>query len=210
MIRVAIVDDHPIVRRGLRDLISAEGDLVVVADVGRPEEVVPALTANPADVVLLDISLPGRGGLDVLGDLRREWPAQRVLIVSTHAESQYALRAIKAGAAGYVLKTAAPEELIAAVRNVAATGQHISETVAAELADYARRRTPRGGLSSLSDREFQVLRLMAAGSSAREIAERLSLSVKTVSTYRTRLLEKLQLRSVVELLRYAIEQGIND
>jgi two-component system, NarL family, invasion response regulator UvrY len=210
MIRVAIIDDHPIVRRGLRDLLLAERDIVVVAEAGHPDEVVRVLTATPADVVLLDLSLPGRGGLELLGDLRREWPELRVLIVSTHAESQYAVRAIKAGAAGYIPKTAPAGELIAAVRNVAATGRHISEMVAAELAEYARRRSKTGGLASLSDREFQVLRLMAGGRSSGEIAERLSLSVKTVSTYRTRLLGKLHLRTVAELLRYAIEEGITD
>jgi DNA-binding NarL/FixJ family response regulator len=130
--------------------------------------------------------------------------------VSTHAESQYAVRAIKAGAGGYVIKSAAPEELVAAVRNVAATGRHITETVAVELAEYAWRRSPRAGLAALSNREYEVLRSIAAGQTTGEIAERLSLSVKTVSTYRARLLDKLQLKSVADLVRYAIEHGLRD
>jgi two-component system invasion response regulator UvrY len=210
MIRVAIVDDHPIVRRGLRDLLSEQADIDVVAEAGRPEEVAALLASHTCDVVLLDISLPGRGGLELLGDLLQEWPRLRVLIVSTHAESQYAVRAIKAGAGGYVLKSAAPEELVAAVRNVALTGRHITETVAVELAEYAWRRSPRTGLASLSNREYEVLRSIAAGQSTTEIAERLSLSVKTVSTYRARLLDKLQLKSVADLVRYAIEHGLRD
>lgn len=210
MIRVAIVDDHPIVRRGLRELLSEQGDIEIVAETGRPEDVVSLLTKHACDVVLLDISLPGRGGLELLGDLLREWPGLRVLIVSTHAESQYAVRAIKAGAGGYVIKSAAPEELVAAVRNVAATGRHITDTVAVELAEYTSRRTPRAGLAALSNREYEVLRSIAAGQTTGEIAERLSLSVKTVSTYRARLLDKLQLKSVADLVRYAIEHGLRD
>jgi two-component system invasion response regulator UvrY len=209
MIRVVIVDDHPIVRRGLRDLLNEQGDIEVVAEAGRPEEVSSLLATHPCDVVLLDISLPGRGGLELLADLLRETPGLRVLIVSTHAESQYAVRAIKAGAGGYVLKSAAPEELTAAVRKVAATGRHITDTVAAELADYAWRPS-RSGLAALSNREYEVLRSIAKGQSTGAIAERLSLSVKTVSTYRARLMDKLHVKSVAELVRYAIEHDLRD
>jgi two-component system invasion response regulator UvrY len=189
MIRVAIVDDHPIVRRGLRDLLSEQGDIEIVAEAGRPEHVLPLAATHSFDVLLLDISLPGRGGLELLGDLQRQWPGLRVLIVSTHAESQYALRAIRAGAA---------------------TGRHITDTVALELAEYARRRLPQSGLAGLSNREYEVLRAIATGRSTGEIAERLSLSVKTVSTYRARLLDKLQLKSTADLVRYAVEHGLHD
>ncbi len=210
MIRVAIVDDHPIVRRGLRDLLSEHSDIEIVAETGQPEEVLPLAATHAVDVLLLDISLPGRGGLDVLADVHREWPDLRVLIVSTHAESQYALRAIRAGAAGYIAKNSAPEELVTAVRNVAATGRHITDTVALELAAYAGRRAPQTGLAALSNREYEVLRAIATGSSTGDIAQRLSLSVKTVSTYRARLLEKLRLKSTADLVRYAIEHGLRE
>jgi two-component system invasion response regulator UvrY len=210
VIRVAIIDDHPIVRRGLRDLLSEQPDIEVVAEAGGPEEAVSLLAARPCDVVLLDISMPGRGGLELLAELLQEWPRLRVLIVSTHAESQYAVRAISGGAGGYVLKSAAPQELVAAVRNVAATGRHLTDAVAVELAKYASRRSSRTGLAALSNREFEVLRSIAAGQSTGEIAERLSLSVKTVSTYRARLLDKLQLKSAADLVRYAIEHGLRD
>jgi len=210
MIRVTLVDDHPIVRRGLKDTLSAETDIVVVGEAARSEEVLAALSASPCDVVLLDISLPGRGGLDVLKDIRRSFPDVRVLVVSTHDESQYAVRAMRAGAAGYLSKNGAPEELVHAVRSVFHTGRYITEPVGAALADFALddRKGPRHEL--LSDREHEVLRLLVAGRTVSDIASDLFLSVKTISTYRTRLMEKLGVRNTADLVRYAIEHQLFD
>lgn len=208
MIRVLIVDDHPIVRRGLKETLTAEIDITVVAEAARSEEVLPLMNAQPCDVVLLDLSLPGRGGLDVITDIRRGFPKARVLIVSTYDESQYAVRAIRAGAAGYLSKSSAPDELVRAVRTVVEHGRYISESVASTLLDYAV--DDRRGIAHerLSDREYEVLRLLVAGRTISDIGGELSLSVKTISTYRTRLGEKLGIRSTADLVRYAIEHSL--
>ena len=210
MIRVTLVDDHPIVRRGLKDTLSAEADIVVVGEAARSEEVLAALSASPCDVVLLDISLPGRGGLDVLKDIRRSFPDVRVLVVSTHDESQYAVRAMRAGAAGYLTKTSPPEELVRAVRQLMRTGRYISEEVGAALAQFAQDDRPGPPHERLSDREHEVLRLLTAGKTISDIASELSLSVKTVSTYRSRLVEKLAVRTTSDLVRYALEHKLFD
>jgi DNA-binding NarL/FixJ family response regulator len=208
VIRVVLVDDHPIVRRGLRETLSAEADIRVVAEVTQAEEVPGTLAAHPCDVLLLDLSLPGRGGLEVLKDVRREFPSIRVLIVSTHDEAQYAVRAIRAGAAGYLTKSSPPEELVRAVRALAATGRYITDSVAAALAEFAVDDRAVSPHERLSDREHEVLRLLTQGLTVSDIAERLSLSVKTVSTYRTRLAEKLGVRTTTELVRYALEHKL--
>ena len=210
MIRVTLVDDHPIVRRGLKDTLSAEADIVVVGEDARSEEVLAALSAGPCDVVLLDISLPGRGGLDVLKDIRRSFPDVRVLVVSTHDESQYAVRAMRAGAAGYLTKTSPPEELVRAVRQLMRTGRYISEEVGAALAQFAQDDRPGPPHERLSDREHEGLRLLTAGKTVSDIASELSLSVKTVSTYRSRLVEKLAVRTTSDLVRYALEHKLFD
>ena len=210
MIRVTIVDDHPIVRRGLKDTLSAETDIVVVGEAARSEEVLAALSASPCDVVLLDISLPGRGGLDVLKDIRRGFPDVRVLVVSTHDESHYAVRAMRAGAAGYLTKTSPPEELVRAVRQLMRTGRYINEEVGAALAQFAQDDRPGPPHERLSDREHEVLRLLTAGKTVSDIANELSLSVKTVSTYRSRLVEKLGVRTTSELVRYGLEHKLFD
>jgi DNA-binding NarL/FixJ family response regulator len=210
MIRVTLVDDHPIVRRGLKDTLSAEADIVVVGEAARSEEVLAALSASPCDVVLLDISLPGRGGLDVLKDIRGSFPDVRVLVVSTHDESQYAVRAMRAGAAGYLTKTSPPEELVRAVRQLMRTGRYISEEVGAALAQFAQDDRPGPPHERLSDREHEVLRLLTAGKTVSDIANELSLSVKTVSTYRSRLVEKLSVRTTSDLVRYALEHKLFD
>jgi DNA-binding NarL/FixJ family response regulator len=210
MIRVTLVDDHPIVRRGLKETLAAEADIVVVGEAARSEEVLAMLTANTCDVVLLDISLPGRGGLDVLKDVRRTFPDVRVLVVSTHDESQYAVRAMRAGAAGYLTKTSPPEELVRAVRQLMRTGRYINEEVGAALAQFAQDDRPGPPHERLSDREHEVLRLLAAGKTVSDIANGLSLSVKTVSTYRSRLVEKLGVRTTSDLVRYALEHKLFD
>lgn len=210
MIRIILVDDHPLVRRGLRESIAQETDMTVVAEAGLPEEVLPAIRANPCDVLLLDMNLPGRGGMEILKDVHGEQPDLRVLVVSSYPESQYAVRTIKAGAAGYLSKTSTPAELIGAIRTVMSTRRFISDAVADELAAYAQNKSSRPGHHSLSDRELQVLRLLAAGNTNGDIAGTLSLSIKTVSTYRTRLLDKLNVASVADLVRYAIEHHLDE
>ena len=208
MIRVVLVDDHPVVRRGLRETLAADPGIAVVAQAAQSEEVLGTLAAQPCDVLLLDISLPGRGGLEVLKDVRREFPSVKVLIVSTHDEAQYAVRAIRAGAAGYLTKSSPPEELVRAVRAVVETGRYITDSVAAALAEFAVDDRAAPAHERLSDREHEVLRLLTAGLTVSDIAERLSLSVKTVSTYRTRLAEKLGVRTTAELVRYALEHKL--
>jgi two-component system invasion response regulator UvrY len=209
MIRVIIVDDHALVRRGLRETLSATHDVAVVAESGRSEEVLPTLAAHPCDVLLLDLSMPGRGGVEVLEDVRRQFPHVRVVIVSTYEPMQYAVRCFRAGARGYVAKSAVADEVVAAVRSVMHTGRYISDDVAAALADYAVIGESSPHLA-LSNREFEVFRQLAAGRTVSEIAVELSLSVKTVSTYRTRLVQKIGARSTADLLRYAIENKLFD
>ena len=205
-----IIDDHPMVRRGLRETLSAEADMAVVAEAARSEEVLTLLGTTTCDVVLLDLSLPGRGGIDVLKDIRHDFPRVYVLIVSTYNESQYAVRAMRAGAAGYLSKNGAPEELVHAVRSVIQTGRYITEAVGAALAEFALddHKAPRHEL--LSDREYEVLRLLVGGRTVSDIASNLFLSVKTISTYRTRLMEKLGVRTTADLVRYAIERQMFD
>lgn len=210
MIRVVIVDDHPIVRRGLKETLAGEADITVVGEAERSEEVLAMLASHPSDLVLLDLSLPGRGGLDVIKDIRRDFPAVRILIVSTHHESQYAVRAIRAGATGYLTKNSAPEELVVAVRSIMTSGRYISESVASTLLNYAQSDARHSGPEQLSDREHQVLRLLAAGRTVSDIGVELSLSVKTVSTYRSRLMAKLDVHSTADLVRYAIEHKLFD
>jgi two-component system, NarL family, invasion response regulator UvrY len=207
--RVVIVDDHPLLRRGLRETLATAADIRVVGEAGRSEDVVPLLQAHPCDIVLLDLSLPGRGGLEVLTDIREAVPAVRVLIVSTHAEAHYAVRAIRAGAAGYVNKSAEPAELLGALRSVMNTGRYLSDAAGAALADFAQQG---GGVlhDRLSDREHQVLQRVAQGRTVSEIAAEFSLSIKTVSTYRARLLEKLEVSTTADLVRYSIEHKLFD
>jgi two-component system invasion response regulator UvrY len=209
MTRVLLVDDHPLVRRGLREMLTAAG-ITVVAEASRSEEVLPALDAHPCDIVLLDLSLPGRGGIEVLRDIGESHPRMRVLVVSTHAEASYAVRAMRAGAAGYITKTSAPEEIVAAVRAVAATGRYINDAVAGALADFALEDRPGPRHEQLSDREMEVFRLLTRGRTVSEIAGDLSLNVKTVSTYHARLKQKLGAGGSADLMRYALEHHLFD
>ena len=208
MIRILIVDDHPIVRRGLREIMDDQPDLSVVAEATRAEEVPALLAQHPCDVVLLDLSLPGRGGMELLGDIRRASPRVHVLVVSTYAASQYALRAMRSGAAGYLSKSSVVEELVLAVRTVMQTGRYINDEVAATLADFAQRDSPPAQHELLSDREHEVLRLLYEGKTVSDIAAHLALSVKSVSTYRRRAFEKLGVDSTAALVRYAVEHNL--
>ncbi len=206
MIRVLIADDHAIVRRGLRQILSEERDLVVEAEAGSGDELLRALAQYSVDVVVLDLSMPGRNGLEVLADVRRERPKLPVLILSMHREDQLAVRALAAGAAGYVSKDSAPVELLQAIRKVVRGGRYVSETLAESLALQLQEAPP--DVARLSDREFEVLRQLAAGRRVKEIAADLALSSKTVSTYRARILEKLELRTNADLTLFAAARGL--
>lgn len=208
MIRVIIADDHAIVRRGLRQTLSEQPDMVVVNETAGAQELLSLVQKQPCDVVVLDITMPGRSGLDVLKDLRQERPRLPVLVLSIHPEEQYAVRTLKAGAAGYLTKDSAPEELVKAIRKIRAGGKYVSATLAEKLASDLIPGGKRPGHEALSDREHQVLCLMAKGRSVTEVGKALHLSAKTISTYRTRLLEKLGLRSTAELIHYAIRHRL--
>ncbi len=206
MVRILLVDDHAVVRRGVRAILEDQLHGASVAEAGSGDEALAALQ-EPFDAVVLDLSMPGRSGIDLLAEIKHRWPKLPVLIMSLHAEDQFAVRALRAGASGYLTKAAAPEVLVEAVQKVTRGGRYISGAVAERLA------ADLGGRASvpherLSDREFEVMRGIADGKTVSEIALRMHLSVKTVSTYRTRLLDKMGMGSNAELTRYAIENGL--
>jgi DNA-binding NarL/FixJ family response regulator len=204
MIRVLLVDDHSIVRDGLKRILAATTDLAVAGEAASGEAALALVKANDYDVAMLDMSMPGLSGIDLIKRLKLEKPKLRILVLSMHGEQQYAARALKAGAAGYLNKDSASEQLLGALRKVAAGGVHIGEAAAASLLQSGDK-PPH---ESLSDREFEVLRLLVDGLGPTDIGERLHLSVKTVSTHKTRILEKLNVRSTAELVRYALEHRL--
>jgi DNA-binding NarL/FixJ family response regulator len=208
MIRILIADDHPIVREGVRRVLSDEADMVVEGEAETSQDALALVQSREFDVVLLDLAMPGRGGIDVLQEIRRVRPRLPVLILSVSPEEQFALRALRAGASGYVTKLTAPSELVIAIRKVVGGGRYVSSQLAERLADVAFSRTPRPAHETLSNREYQVLQLLAAGKTITRVAQELSLSVKTISTHRTRLLQKLQLSTTAELIRYALEHSL--
>jgi two-component system invasion response regulator UvrY len=210
LLRILIVDDHPIVRQGLKQTLADAAEIGEVVEAATPQGALDLVRQRKWDAVILDIGLPGRGGLEVLKDIKREVPRLPVLILSMHAEDQYAVRAVRAGAAGYLTKGAATESLIAAVRKVASGGRYISPELAERLATELTVDPDHPLHASLSDREFDVLRSIASGQTVGDIAERLSLSVKTVSTYRARILEKMQLKNNAELMHYVLTNHLLD
>lgn len=208
MIRLFIADDHPIVRAGLASIVAEEGDIAVVGEAGTGDELMSGIRTLPVDVVLVDVSMPGPGVIPLLEQLRREHPSVGVLVLSVHPEEQYATRALRAGARGYLTKDHSPGELVAAVRRVSAGGRYVSESLAERLASELSGGAPGLAHERLSDREFEVLCLLGSGRTVTEIAKLLTLSVKTVSTYRARLLEKIPARSNAELVRYVVAHGL--
>ena len=203
MTRIVLADDHKIVRDGLKRILAATSDLEVVAEAADGDELLRLVKADDYDVAVVDMSMPGLAGIALIKRLKDEKPKLRILVLSMHGEQQYAARALKAGASGYLNKDSAAEMLVGALRKVAGGGMHIGEAAAASL--VAAERSPH---EALSDREFEVLRLLVDGLGPTEIGERLHLSVKTVSTHKTRILEKLGLGSTAELVRYAIEHKL--
>jgi len=208
MIRIVIADDHAIVRQGLKKILDENPDMKVVAEHVNGADALRWIRANGCDVALLDIAMPGLNGIDVLKQLHEEKPKLPILILSIYPEEQYAVRLIKAGAAGYLTKESAPEIVTEAVRRVAAGKKYISATVAEMLANELGAQEGKQPHETLSDREYQIFLLLASARTVSEIAVALSVSVKTVSTYRTRILEKMQLRNNAELMRYAVEKHL--
>jgi len=208
MIRVLVADDHAVVRRGLKDLLGESGDIVVQGEAATGRELLDQLHENSWDVVVLDIHLPDQNGLDLLVEIKRLRPELPVLILTICAEEQFAVRALRAGASGYVTKESAPEELVQAVRKVVARGRYVSPAVAERLARWVDPAAEKPPHDTLSAREFQIFRLLASGRSVSRAAEEVCLSVKTVSTYRTRILEKMNLKTNADLTLYAVRNRL--
>ncbi|HEV8095230.1 MAG TPA: response regulator transcription factor [Burkholderiales bacterium] len=209
MIRILLADDHALVREGLRRILTAAADIEVAAEAADGDEVLALVRRSEFDLALLDLSMPGLSGLALIKRLKLEKPRLRILVLSMHGESQYAARALKAGASGYLTKDSAAAQLLGAIRKIAAGGVQISEAAAAQLIG-----TGATGESlphaALSDREYEVLRHIVAGRTITDIADVLNLSVKTVSTHKARILQKLNLAGTAELVRYAIEHHLTD
>lgn len=208
MIRVFVADDHAVVREGLKQICRETADLVVAGEAVDGLEALERIRAEAWDVAVIDMTMPGRSGLEIVKELKRERPQLPILVLSVHAEDQYAIRLLKAGAAGYLTKESVPQELVDAIRRVVSGGKYVSQSLAEKLALQLDSDFANPPHEALSDREFQVLRLIASGKTVSDIATELSLSVKTVSTYRSRILEKMNLNSNAELIRYAIENRL--
>lgn len=208
MIKILIADDHAIVREGLKQIVAETSDMVVADEASTGHEVLDRVRDDEYDVVILDISMPGGDGLNILKQIKHERPKLFVLVLSMHPEEQYAVRVLKAGAAGYLTKESAPDELITAIRRVARGGKYVSSTLAEKLAFDLEHDTMQPLHKTLSDREYQVMCMIASGKRVKEIAEELCLSVKTISTYRSRILEKMDMKNNAELTHYAIKEGL--
>lgn len=210
MIRIVIAEDHAIVREGLKRIVSSVDGLQVVGEAADGTEVMQRVRELDFDVLMLDLSMPGRSGMELIRLVRAEKPKLRILALSMHQEQQYAVRAIKSGASGYLTKESAPAQLEQAIRKIAAGGAFISAEVAEQLALGAMPGSEASPQASLSNREFEVFRLLVDGVTVTDIAARLSLSVKTVSTHKVNLMQKLGLQNQNDLIRYALKQGFAD
>jgi two-component system invasion response regulator UvrY len=210
MVKILIADDHTIVREGLKQILRQTQDVVVADEAASGEEVIQRVSHHDYDLVLLDISLPGRSGLDILKQVKSMRPQLPVLVLSMHPEEQYAIRSIRAGASGYLTKESASEELIDAIRKVAKGRRYITASLAEKLAFQMEANGKATLHEALSDREYQVLCMIASGKTAGEIALALSLSVKTISTHRTRILKKMGMQNNAQLTHYAIKQNLVD
>jgi two-component system invasion response regulator UvrY len=208
MIRVIIADDHAVVRAGVKQILGDSPDIVVVAEASNSNEAVDKARSTPCDVLLLDISMPGQGGIETLKQLKAEMPHLPILVLTMHPEDQYAVRTIKAGAAGYLTKQSVPEELVNAVRCVVGGRRFITPSVAEKLVDEVKHDSDQPLHASLSDREHQIFLMIAQGKTVSRIADELCLSVKTISTYRARILEKMDMKTNSELTHYAFQQQL--
>jgi len=210
MIRAVVADDHTIVREGLKELLSNAGDIEVIAEAVDGHEVLQRVRALKFDVLVLDMSMPGKSGMELIKQVKSEAPKLRIVVLTMHQENQYAVRAIRAGASGYLTKDAASELLVNAIRKVASGGAFISAEVAELLARQAQGATESAPHESLTDREFQVLRMLVSGAPLTDIGEDLHLSGKTISAHKARILQKLGLSNQSELVRYAIAHKLTD
>lgn len=206
--KVLITDDHAVLRRGLKQILEDGFGRIQFGDAANASEAVALVAREHWDLVVLDITMPGRSGLDALKEIKTLKPNMRVLVLSVHSEDQFAVRVLKAGASGFLNKDSAPEELVKAVRKVLGGGRYVSTSLAEKLAMKLDKPGDQLPHQSLSDREFQVLRMIGSGKTVSEIAQELSLSVKTVSTYRARILEKMNLHTNAELTRYSFEHKL--
>jgi len=208
MLKIFVADDHAIVRRGLRQIISETHDMRVAAEAEGGDDLLSRVFQEHYDLVLLDISMPGTNGLEVLKQLKRRRPRLPVLMLSIYPEEQYAMRALKAGASGYLTKESAPEELIAAIRKISKGGKYVSPDLAEKIIAQLDTNDGKPLHSTLSNREYQVMCMFASGKKVKEIADVLSLSIQTISTYRTRILDKMKLNGIGDLIRYAVKHRL--
>lgn len=208
MKRIIIADDHEIVRAGLKQIIADDPDLLVEGEASDGQELLEKLRKKKFDLVLLDMKMPGRSGLEILKQLKIEHPSLPVLVLSMHSEEQYAVRTIKAGASGYITKETAPDKLLEAIRRVCGGGKYISQSLAEKLADSISDSQSKPPHEYLTDREFQVMCMIASGKTISDIARELFLSVKTISTYRQRILEKMSMKNNAELTHYVISNNL--
>jgi two-component system, NarL family, invasion response regulator UvrY len=208
VIRVLIVDDHSIVRQGLKQIVSESPGIEVTGEAADGQEALDLSRKQDFDVAVVDISMPGRGGLEILKDLKNEKPSLKVMMLSMHSEEQYAIRSLRDGASAYLTKESAPDELVQAIRTVAGGRRYITQSVADRLATYIESESEKPLHERLSDRELQVLVFLGAGKSVGDISRELSLSEKTVSTYRSRILIKMRMENNAQLIRYAVQHGL--
>jgi two-component system invasion response regulator UvrY len=206
--KILLADDHAVVRHGLKQILADDFKRATFGEARNAQEALDLVWKENWDVVILDITMPGRSGLEVLREIKKSKPKLPVLVLSMHPENQFAVRVLKRGASGYMTKESAPEELVGAVKKVLAGGRYVSASLAEKLASYLASDTQKPAVETLSDREFQILRLLASGKTVSEIARELSLSVKTISTYRSRILEKMGLRNNAELMHYAMQHQL--
>jgi DNA-binding NarL/FixJ family response regulator len=209
MIRLLVADDHAIVRKGIEQIIAETTDIAVADEARNGQELLEKVRKHDYDLVLLDISMPGRDGLEILKELKSQRPKLNVLMLSMYPEEQYAVRALRSGASGYLTKESAPDELIAAIRKVSSGHKYVSASLAEKLAALLKNRSGGPLHEQLSDREYRIMCMIASGKTQTEIAEELSLSIKTISTYRSRVLRKMQMTSNADIIRYAIENNLS-
>ena len=208
MLRILLADDHAIIRKGLKQILLEEYPSAIIEEVNDAEGVIKRTISDEWDIIICDLSMPGRSGLDVVREVKQNFPKLPVLILSIHPEEQYAIRVLRAGAAGYLSKGAATEELIIAVQRVLQGRKYVSSAIAEKMASELEQDTSRPPHEVLSDREFEVFKMIASGKSVSEIAEQLALSVTTVSTYRARILIKMNMKTNAELTRYGLENKL--
>lgn len=210
MIKLLVADDHPIVRDGLKQILAETDDLCVLGEAANGQEVLQRVRAEDWDVLLLDLSMPGKSGIELIKQLKKEKPKLRILVLTIHEEHQYAVRAFKAGAMGYLTKSSPSAQLIAAIRKVAGGGVHVSPALAEKMVLTLMPTTEAPLHTLLSDREYEIFQMLVAGKTTTEIAHQFSISIKTVSTHKSRIMEKMQMTNQAELIRYALRHRLVD